>query len=100
MLGRAGRRWRPFNLRRLSRDRGPGLAAFDHLADRSPAAGAMRGPGFRPYRSQRIQIDAALRTGARRMKKRSMEARRESRFIAFLVLAGVAGLCLSVGLAG
>jgi hypothetical protein len=34
------------------------------------------------------------------MKKRSMEARRESRFIAFLVLAGVAGLCLSVGLAG
>jgi hypothetical protein len=34
------------------------------------------------------------------MNNRSIEARRESRFIALLVLAGVAGLCLSVGLAG
>jgi hypothetical protein len=34
------------------------------------------------------------------VKARSAEARRESRFIALLVLAGVAGLSLSVGLSG
>jgi hypothetical protein len=34
------------------------------------------------------------------MKNRSAEARRESRFIALLVLAGVLGLAFSVGLAG
>jgi hypothetical protein len=34
------------------------------------------------------------------VKDRLAEARRESRFIALLVLAGVAGLSLSVGLSG
>ncbi|MEA2839300.1 MAG: hypothetical protein QOF41_630 [Methylobacteriaceae bacterium] len=34
------------------------------------------------------------------MKDRSAEARKESRFIALLVLAGLAGLTLSVGLSG
>jgi hypothetical protein len=34
------------------------------------------------------------------MKDTSLDARRESRFIALLVLGGVAGLSLSVGLSG
>jgi hypothetical protein len=34
------------------------------------------------------------------MNNRSMDARRESRFVALLVLAGLAGLSLSVGLPG
>jgi hypothetical protein len=35
-----------------------------------------------------------------RMKDTSVDTRRESRFVALLVLAGVAGLSLSVGLPG
>jgi hypothetical protein len=34
------------------------------------------------------------------MKDTSVDTRRESRFVALLVLAGVAGLSLSVGLPG